>query len=224
MDHDQANQIQASARYVLGDLSPSEAEAFEEHFFSCQECAREMQLEAVFAENARAVFRDQARQASADPATGWFQRVRLAFAARPAFVAPLAAAACLLIVAGYQNVVTIPRLRTEVTALTSGEAPFSFPLKLARGDSAVNIPRDAFVFMPYFYLPQHTASAHYTCTFELPSGGQVLQRTISAPQPGQPLQILLRHSDFPSGTYLVKVRGEHSPEPIATYTMDINTY
>lgn len=36
MDHIQAAKIQASAHHVLGDLSPSEAEAVEEHFFSCQ--------------------------------------------------------------------------------------------------------------------------------------------------------------------------------------------
>src|SRR6267378_1972281 len=59
MDHNQAARIQAPARYLLGELSLPEREDFEEHFFTCRECAEELRTGAMFAANARAVFRDQ---------------------------------------------------------------------------------------------------------------------------------------------------------------------
>ena len=31
--------MQAAERYLLGELSPDEAEEFEHHFFTCTECA-----------------------------------------------------------------------------------------------------------------------------------------------------------------------------------------
>src|ERR1700682_4145887 len=62
MDHNQAARIQAPARYLLGELTLPEREDFEEHFFTCRECADELRTGAMFAANARAVFRDQARR------------------------------------------------------------------------------------------------------------------------------------------------------------------
>ena len=39
MDHVEASHMQASSRYLRDELSPSEARAFEEHFFSCPDVA-----------------------------------------------------------------------------------------------------------------------------------------------------------------------------------------
>ena len=35
MDHSEAVQLMATERYLLGELSPDQREAFEEHFFEC---------------------------------------------------------------------------------------------------------------------------------------------------------------------------------------------
>src|SRR5437899_1549015 len=43
MDHNEALQLQAAGKYVLGKLSPPLRDEFEEHFFDCQECARHVQ-------------------------------------------------------------------------------------------------------------------------------------------------------------------------------------
>ncbi|MGH9645034.1 MAG: zf-HC2 domain-containing protein [Terriglobales bacterium] len=224
MDHTMATHMQAPFRYLDGTLSPSDAAAFEEHFFSCTECAEELRITTIVAENARAVFREEAHQAILDAEArrkqkaGWWERLRLGFAV------PAAATAALLIAVFYQNAITIPHLKTDVAALT-GAAPFSFPLKQARGESTVSIPRQARFFMPYFYLPNHAPVARYICTFEPQSGGRTIERmVVEAPPAGQPIQVVLRHSDFPSGTYAVTVRGENLSNPIAIYRMDINTY
>jgi anti-sigma factor RsiW len=53
MDHLDAVRLRAAERYVLKQLTAMEAEAFEEHFFSCPECAEEVRWIAMFEDNAR---------------------------------------------------------------------------------------------------------------------------------------------------------------------------
>lgn len=56
MDHLDAENLKAVERYVLGDLTVSEVEEFERHFFDCPQCSEELRALTVFQENARAVF------------------------------------------------------------------------------------------------------------------------------------------------------------------------
>ena len=53
MDHNEAVRIQATEKYVLGELSPPLRDEFEEHFFECQECALDVKAAAGFVDNAR---------------------------------------------------------------------------------------------------------------------------------------------------------------------------
>ena len=52
MNHVDAIQLRAAERYALNQLSAPEAEAFEEHFFSCTECAEEVRWVTMFEANA----------------------------------------------------------------------------------------------------------------------------------------------------------------------------
>jgi Putative zinc-finger len=56
MDHLDAAQNKAVERYMLGDLTASEVEEFERHFFDCPQCSEELRALTMFRENARAVF------------------------------------------------------------------------------------------------------------------------------------------------------------------------
>jgi hypothetical protein len=51
MDHRSAIELHAAERYLLGEMSGSEREAFEEHFFECQQCARDVRTGALLVEN-----------------------------------------------------------------------------------------------------------------------------------------------------------------------------
>jgi len=42
MDHSEALRLQAAERYVLGELSPELREQYEEHYFTCEECASDV--------------------------------------------------------------------------------------------------------------------------------------------------------------------------------------
>ncbi len=112
MDHEMSMRTQAAERYLLGELPPAERDAFEQHYFDCQECAESVRLGFQFSENARSVFREEARRTNRQEpskAAGWFAWLR------PGFLVP--ATACLLAVAAYQNALQIPALRARITGL-----------------------------------------------------------------------------------------------------------
>jgi anti-sigma factor RsiW len=52
MEHDEAEKSQAVERYLLGELPVTEREAFEEHYFSCPECAEEVRAGLLLQANA----------------------------------------------------------------------------------------------------------------------------------------------------------------------------
>src|SRR3979490_2757155 len=98
MDHDEAIQLQAAVKYVLGELSPVQREEYEEHYFDCAECAIDIKALATFADTTREVLRqEKAGSLAKDPVPlrggwlRWFEPV----AAIPAFAA-------LLLIIGYQ--------------------------------------------------------------------------------------------------------------------------
>ncbi|MGA3188092.1 MAG: hypothetical protein ABSF22_13370 [Bryobacteraceae bacterium] len=59
MDHLEAEQMKGVERYMLGDLTVSEVEELERHFFDCPQCSEELRALTIFQENARAVFAEQ---------------------------------------------------------------------------------------------------------------------------------------------------------------------
>jgi hypothetical protein len=59
MDHAEVERMQTVDRYLLGGLSSSEREEFEEHFFSCPVCAEDLKTGASFVDNARAALEEE---------------------------------------------------------------------------------------------------------------------------------------------------------------------
>ena len=105
MDHNEALQCQACEKYLLGELSPAQRDAFEEHYFSCAECAIQLRSAADFlGASCEILAANPVQQNKPDAALAprrWFS-----WFMQPAFAVP--AFALLLLVIGYQNFVTIP--------------------------------------------------------------------------------------------------------------------
>src|SRR5258706_1134146 len=59
MDHNQALQLQAAVKYVLGELSQVQRDEYEEHYFDCAECAVDIKALATFADTTREVLRQE---------------------------------------------------------------------------------------------------------------------------------------------------------------------
>lgn len=104
MNHNEAIQMQAAEKYILGELPAALRDEYEEHFFDCAECALDVKAAAVFADSTREVLRqEKGSSASKEPIPargGWLRWFRPVIAV-PAFAA-------LLVVVGYQNLVSIP--------------------------------------------------------------------------------------------------------------------
>jgi hypothetical protein len=221
MDHEEATRLQACTRYLMGGLSGAEAAAFEEHFFTCANCAEELKAGAVFAEDVRAVFHEQAQGlAKASPAVppqagpGWFEKMRLAFALPWA-----AAAVALLALVIYQNAVFIPGLRSEVAELSMPQSLPQIPLKIDRGLAPVSLPKGQSFWLAYFVLPPET---RFPANCDIVSSRGTKTVLLTAPALGQPSSLLLRTADFPRGRYSFKVRNPQSDSIIASYTLDIS--
>ncbi|HMF91899.1 MAG TPA: hypothetical protein VKL40_14735 [Candidatus Angelobacter sp.] len=89
MSHDQAVSSQAAERYVLGELTLAEREAFEGHYFDCGACFEQVETNAQFLGRAREVL-------DREPEPGWFLSM-LGDLRRPA---PVFVSAMLLCAAG----------------------------------------------------------------------------------------------------------------------------
>src|SRR5882724_5518695 len=106
MDHSEATQMKAAERYMLGDLSVSDVEDFERHFFECPQCSEELRVLTVLQNNARVVFLEQ----SSNPATaslpaiprgaGWWNGVKTFL--RPMVLAPTFAALLIAVFSSYE--------------------------------------------------------------------------------------------------------------------------
>ena len=141
MNHDEAIRLNAAEKYLLGELSGELRDQYEDHYFGCAECAQDVRTGAVFIDNARdvlgsgsvAVAELGAKHQPAASGSWWTALLR------PAFAIP--ALALLLLVAGYQNAVTIPHLKTARVAIRDGTDPaivFTYLREFARRRS----PRD----------------------------------------------------------------------------------
>jgi hypothetical protein len=217
IDHEDAIRMQASSRYLMGDLSQAEVTAFEEHFFDCRECSEDVAAGSVFAAEVRAMYSAPAREAPVKlpevvtaKGPGWWERLQRGFAF------PVAAVACaLLAVVVVQNA----GLRKEVALLSEPHEPLAVTLKQARGAEAFHIPKEYVFWEARFRLPAVDA-ASYLC--EIERGGKIVKSvTLPAPVGGQMFSIHLRRADFPSGAYTFKVHGQNTSTYI--YTIDVNT-
>jgi hypothetical protein len=115
MDHTAVVREKMTERYLLNELESDVRDQFEEHYFDCPECAQDLCAGSQFVEQAKVVLAEPTEMFSVRTTPGPSRVQRGWFAwLRPAFAAP--ALALLLAVAGYQNLVTYPRLQAELHA------------------------------------------------------------------------------------------------------------
>ena len=217
MEHAQAIQSKAAERYVLGELPRDLREQYEEHFFTCTECAEELNLAVAFVENSRAAMGSEPMKpqvrlpvaAARQPASsGW-----LGALLRPSFAVPVFAA--LLLVVAYQSFSVIPRLKGTVTqsVATLGSAPQALAsFSLITADSRGGEPLTVTVapgqpFSLYFDIPPDGHYSSYSCVFENSSGGAEFFLNISAEQAKNAVQLLVPSSSLAPGKHVLVVRG-----------------
>ena len=192
MDHSEANRLMASEKYLLDELSPTEMEAFEEHLFDCRDCALDVRAGAVFLEQGKVELASStvdagriAEEVRSSPGFPWW---------RTAFAIP--AMAILLIVVGYQNLVTYPALKG---ALAENRAPRILPAaalvsSATRGAEPTTIEvRAGEPFLLPLDIPVQKAYQSYVVELQNPAGvvqwslpvsSELLKNTLTIGAPG----------------------------------------
>jgi len=217
MDHAQANDSQAVEKYLLGQLSPAEREEFEEHYFACHRCAEELRLAAMFEDNARALFEDDPglfvsgrTNPLPPPKTGWFPGFLAAWT-RPLFAAPAFAAVFLCGVVGYQNLVTIPALRTQSSPVFDQDLVV-LPVRAAsrgvsNGDSerSYKVPMGAKSFLLQFYPGWENPAPRLQCAIQDASGRTVFSAAVHSAENGLPVAVRVPTSSVTPGRWVLVV-------------------
>ncbi len=229
MNHGEAVEQMAAERYLLNELSRDARDAFEEHAFDCPECALDLRAGTLFVNEAKVQLPElvasqveSERAKSSEKRSSWFSLLRPAFAV-PAFAA-------LLIVAGYQNLVTFPALRQA--ANEPRLAPVA-PLRSAtRGTTHLTFTADRIhgVALPVDLViePGTAPAASYSFDLRDPHGKLVWTGTSPATAQGtdndQSFSLTIPGGMLQNGPYALMVTSvtpQGGRTPIEQYNFDI---
>ena len=207
MDHNQAIQLQAAVKYVLGELSQVQRDEYEEHYFDCAECAIDMKALATFADTAREVLRqEKANQLAKEsvPARGGWLRWLQPIVAVPAFTA-------LLLIIAYQNAVTIPHAKEEATSGVSQILFNSYPLRGVNtageeGRTLLIRPDEAF-FLNFDFVPTRGFDS-YIGQLEAPDGHVLLRSRIAGGNANQEAHLPIAAGTLHPGKYVLAFYGD----------------
>lgn len=213
MDHNEAIQSMAVERYLLSELPSGLRDEFEEHLFDCPECAMDLRTGAAFVKETRQHLPTliESTPAKGTPAPvvspaprkkNWFFSLQAAFAV-PAFAA-------LLAIVGYQNLSTIPHLRTAAeqprilpwTSIHAGtRAGAMTPLAASHSGGAVLL----------IDLPVESRYTSYAFELFNSDGKLVWNRNEAASSAGSPnastFSLLIPGSDLQQTAYTLTISG-----------------
>jgi hypothetical protein len=218
MDHAQAIQTQAAEKYLLGEFSATQQEEFAEHFFDCDECAKDVRLTALFMDTAKRVMAadlgDKPNLTVKKSSSGWHS----------AWYA-VAASIALLAVILYQNVVTIPKLRSF--AAPQALEYFSIAGMGSRGTAqTVVTPSHERPFILLADIPSHENIDQYRCEILNGDGKTVLSIDVTEALARKTVPLLIPASTLSRGTYSFAISGRTKEDPAFTqlekYPLQVN--
>ena len=222
MQHAEAIRSMASEKYLLDELTPELREEFEEHFFGCPECALDVRAGTAFLEHSKIALAEPvpARAialVSENQTGGWLSWLR------PAIAVPVLAV--LLLVIGYQNLVTLPMTKNELADLRVPQILPSASLVAARSDRVPVIAiRHDQSFLLFVDVPTESRFTSYLCELYSPSGALVWSLPVSTEAAKNTLPLHVPAGQRVFGRYSLAVSGVGaSPDHalLARYSFDL---
>jgi anti-sigma factor RsiW len=205
MDHPEAIRLMATEKYLLNELSPELRKSFEEHLFECPECEFDVQAGYALIDGSKEVLSSKVMEVTQAHVPGkpnqWLAWLR------PAIAVPVMAA--LLIVVGYQNLVTLPSLKNTVAV---AQAPRILnPVYLTAGASRsaavqVTIQRNYPVALT-LDIPTESRFASYVCELQSSTGELEGSLPVSAEAAKNSVSMSFYPKHWNSGTYQLVVFG-----------------
>lgn len=224
MDHKSAIKNHTAERYLLGELNDVERDAYEEHFFSCMDCAEEVKLASEFMETAKKVVREELdapmekeplRRSGRPRSFSWESLFQPLFK-------PLPVLACSLLIAAlgfaiYQNRIANSRLsRTAANSPTPAVAqllaPAPFLLEEARdgGITIVTVSRKRAFALQFDIVDSKYDS--YRAEVLTQSNVSKASLDISPKESTHPVRMVIPAGVLSTGTYTLVIRGVNSHE------------
>ena len=211
MEHERAVQSLAAESYLLGEMTPGEREAFEEHYFECGVCAEDVRSASQFLEDMKGVLgtdrrslaipmpsREAREPRSHGSSQGWNWLAWL----QPQFAAALVA------IIGIAAAVETSSLKQQVSEISAPRAVRSTVLRpQTRGASTVLTVKpgeSALLTLDGLELPSATASR---LQFVVKSNEDRDVLSFSGEYPGadEPVTISFPKLDLPAGNYVLRV-------------------
>jgi hypothetical protein len=186
MNHKDANEEMAVERYLLGELTGTSRDRFEEHLFDCAECTADLKQGVLFLEASRVDLKARGVTRSKDALVAPKKsQLRTAWLLQPWILVP-ALAACLAVIV-YQSAIVQPRMRSELAELQTPSVinPLVLANAGARGgptDSVAEVvaPRNGFYLLSVDIPPAPGVSG-YRCSL-YSSGGALIWNLDISPQ------------------------------------------
>ena len=210
MDHLEAKRLHAAEKYVLGELSADQRDAYEEHYFDCAECAEDVKATLTFVTAGREVFREEpAPVAPKELAprsrwTSWF---------RPMIAIP--AMAVLLLAIGYYSRTSKPQIGV-ITA--PGQTILSSPsFGLRGGDrlenekAVVQVHGNDSVQLHFDFVPSQVQNfSSYTGELRDSASRALLQIDIPPDRVNKEVNLIVPSGLLRPGDYTLTVFGRES--------------
>jgi len=206
MDHKVVTDQNMTERYLLNELDPAARDDFEEHYFNCTECATDVQAAALLVETIKdgAIPDHENRPVPAPtpipPRSAWFAWLR------PASFVPVMA--ILLVVVGYQNLVTFPQMANRLNSpRILPYAQVNLDTYAAEGPTITQPPGQDFLLL--IRIPPSGLYSKYTADLYNPAGKLEWSFTFTIPDSSEqeqwPLHVPGANRD--AGRYKLVVRG-----------------
>jgi hypothetical protein len=198
MNHLQAVNTSAPERYLLEEMSELERHAFEDHYFSCADCAEDVRLGALMREGAKAGLMDAPVVSLAGAKAA---RARSVW--RPSVFIPWAAAAMLALVAGAQSLMLGPAQNRLMQPLAL--APITLRQASRGAEPVVPLPAGA-AAITLAVIVDASRGPQLEYDVRAIGGKSVASGHVAAPQAGGPLLLLIPAWTLtPAGHYILSI-------------------
>jgi hypothetical protein len=185
-------------------LSPEARDAFEEHYFGCEDCATDLRAAAVFIAQAK---KELARPSVVAVKESKGRLLSFPSLLRPAFAVP--AMAAMLLVIGFQNIVMFPHLEEQVAVASKPHILPSVMLVDGQSRGAEIRTVVAKAHEPFLLSVDVLADSRYSeylCSLYSPSGKMVWQLRIPPSQATDtvPIQVPVDSTEAGQNTLVIQ--------------------
>ena len=189
MEHSEATDTMASARYLLGELTEEERNAFEEHYFGCSECAADVRSGSSMIDAIRA------------------NRAAVVAPARKLTYAPWLVAAAASIAAAFFGIQSMgPRQADDAQVVRS----YSLLTAGTRSANETVVEDASKPFILFVDIPPEPAHTQYRVDIVDASGRAVIGVPVSAQEARDTVTVYVPPRLLQSGKYTVVTTGGSS--------------